>query len=165
MENLPVIIIGLLVFGGIPICLFCIFGKQVIVHRKILKSDERVIATIKTIRKGDFSLPSTHGTSNKHTQRIITFGYDYGGKYFEKDYGEETSDGLSNPFKGKTVSDSIEVYVNPDNPEVVAFDWGWWKKFFLYGGTLAFGLLSLLMIWVFVYHPIMKFLTTGEDSP
>ncbi|MGB0588028.1 MAG: hypothetical protein ACPGQC_14965, partial [Limisphaerales bacterium] len=84
-----------------------------------------------------------------------------GGKYFDKDYGEATSDGLSNPFKGKTVSDSIEVYVNPDNPEVVAFEWGWWKKFFLYGGTLVFGLLSLLMIWVFVYPPVMKFLKTG----
>ena len=156
MENLPVIIIGLLVFGGIPICLFCIFGKQVIVHRKILKSGERVIATIKTIRKREFKLDG-----HKHKERVITFGYDYGGKYFEKDYGEATSDGLSNPFKGKTVSDSIEVYVNPDNPEVVAFEWGWWKKFFLYGGTLVFGLLSLLMIWVFVYPPVMKFLKTG----
>ena len=156
MENLPVIIIGLLVFGGIPICLFCIFGKQVIVHRKILKSGERVIATIKTIRKREFKLDG-----HKHKERVITFGYDYGGKYFEKDYGEATSDGLNNPFKGKTVSDSIEVYVNPDNPEVVAFEWGWWKKFFLYGGTLVFGLLSLLMIWVFVYPPVMKFLKTG----
>lgn len=156
MENLPVIIIGLLVFGGIPICLFCIFGKQVIVHRKILKSWERVIATIKTIRKREFKLDG-----HKHKERVINFGYDYGGKYFEKDYGEATSDGLSNPFKGKTVSDSIEVYVNPDNPEVVAFEWGWWKKFFLYGGTLVFGLLSLLMIWVFVYPPVMKFLKTG----
>lgn len=164
MENLPIIIVGILVFGVIPIGLFWLFGKHVIVHRKVLKSGVRVIATIKTIKKGEFSLPNTHGTS-KHTQRVITFGYDYGGKYWEKEYGEATSDGLSNPFKEKTVSDSIEVYVNPDNPEVVAFDWGWGKKIFLYGGTFAFGLLSLLMIYVFVYHPIMKFLTTGEPSP
>ena len=125
MENLPVIIVGVLVFGVIPIGLFWIFGKQVIRHRKSLKSWERVIATIKTIRKLEFKLDG-----HKNKERVITFGYDYGGKYFEKDYGEAMSDGLSNPFKGKTVSDSIEVYVNPDNPEVVAFEWGWWKKFF-----------------------------------
>ena len=156
MENLAAINIGTIVLGVIPILLFCSFGALVMRHRKSLKSWERVIATIKTIRKREFKLDG-----HKHKERVINFGYDYGGKYFEKDYGEATSDGLSNPFKGKTVSDSIEVYVNPDNPEVVAFEWGWWKKFFLYGGTLVFGLLSLLMIWVFVYPPVMKFLKTG----
>ena len=156
MENLAAINIGMIVLGVIPILLFCSFGALVMRHRKSLKSWERVIATIKTIRKREFKLDG-----HKHKERVITFGYDYGGKYFDKDYGEATSDGLSNPFKGKTVSDSIEVYVNPDNPEVVAFEWGWWKSFFLYGGTLVFGLLSLLMIWVFVYPPVMKLLKTG----
>ena len=144
IEKIGFIFDVLLVFS-LPVILFLMLYRQVRKRRHETKSYVKVNAQITSIEKEDYSLPNPNGGEIKGVQDVVCYRYHVGGKDWENRHRTFTDDGFGNPFAKKTISESIEVLVDPKNPHRVAFDWGLGKKVFIYGGVVVFGLLSLSM--------------------
>jgi len=142
----------LLIPFGFSALLFVIFARLHFRWSKTKNSWKKVSATITRVGEKE-----VHIDNVRSTVAIYTLDYQFEGKDYTSELGEHVGVFVKEKTQGKKIGDSIQIFVDPQNPKKNMVGVSGCGVFFVNGGLIFSAILSLLFLVPF-------FLVSNKNS-
>ena len=107
---------------SIPLFLmFLLFWIILRRHNRLKKIKSEWIETeavITNIRQAEYSTPTEYGSST-HIQDVYELEYTFNESKYKSSYGDKTDNALKRSIKGLKIGDTLDIYINPANPQQI----------------------------------------------